>query len=66
MTKPTPGPWPEDLTPLLVRGDTRLLLRGKLPQTDCRVLSEENYQHARAAVNMLTELQRFFDRNADD
>lgn len=45
--------WPEDLAPPISAGDTRVLLNGCPPVGPCRILSEENYQIARAAVNAL-------------
>ena len=48
----SPTPWEETLTPIVKAGNGgRVLLGGKPPLRDIRVLSEENFQHAKRCVN---------------
>ncbi len=47
----TPAPWPESLAPPIYKGDARVLLNGKPPLADCRILSEGNYRFALQRVN---------------
>ena len=52
MIKHTAEPWDDELTPKVPKGSSQLLLNGKLrPPADCRVLSEPDFQRAKACVN---------------
>ena len=50
------APWPENLAVPIPAYDSRLLLNGSPLNVPCRILSEPNYQHARACVNSQKDL----------
>ena len=42
------------IEPILIKaGDDRLLINGKSPKADCRVISEENYQILKTALEII-------------
>ncbi len=58
MIEHTPAPWTDTTYVMAVglAGGVKVLLNGKPPQIDCRVMSEGNYQHAKHCVNAHADL----------
>lgn len=66
MSDHTPEPWTDLLTPMIKAYDDRLIINGARTQVACRILSEPNYQRAKACVNACAKirpekLQALFD-----